>query len=110
MKCFQLAALVLCAVIVYSTADYQPAPSAAARPSPYSCIDIFNEKACKGVANGDYPMCSFCQLGYYATCSNGILYIRPCAESYYYGNQLVARMVFDSYTRDCQRYASNCPR
>ncbi|XP_059139738.1 uncharacterized protein LOC131927885 [Physella acuta] len=103
-----LAILVVC-WLGAAVADEDGSRLSPPRPA-ISCVDQYSRDACLRRPNGDYPLCSHCQYGYYATCSNEILYLRPCPDAYYNGNRFVAKMVFNVYTRDCQKYAPNCPR
>ncbi|XP_059139736.1 uncharacterized protein LOC131927883 [Physella acuta] len=110
LKALIFISVVACAVSApsssYDTLETNHGPY----PSDFSCIDFTDDYACAGIHDGDYPLCTFCQYGYYATCSNQILHIRPCPDAYYQGNAFVSKMVFNSKTRDCQKFAPNCPR
>jgi len=57
---------------------------------------IRTQSDCNRFGNGDFQTCGDCR--YFATCSEGIVYIRPCPNN----------LVFDSNTRTCQFNSATC--
>ncbi|KAL3886789.1 hypothetical protein ACJMK2_026761, partial [Sinanodonta woodiana] len=78
------------------TARTNPTSTPSPHNSTVECLNI--DIACSGVANGDYHACASCH--FYATCSEGYLYIRACPEN----------LIFDVARGQCLYTSSTCSK
>lgn len=78
---------------VYNVA---PTPTPNLHNNSLACLTL--KKECYKVGNGDYHACGGCH--FFASCSEGFLYIRACPEE----------LLFDAISSVCDYHSRTCPK
>ncbi|GFO15640.1 hypothetical protein PoB_004214500 [Plakobranchus ocellatus] len=76
-------------------------------PPDLHCVDISHTTPCKGWADGTYPICFGCELGYYARCQSNEVTILPC-PNVRDDNGNMTRLFFDHVTQTCVEKTESC--